>query len=229
MARIIRPGALRDKDLRVKVMFPEDDSGGICGGRWNSEAVIPQTPPPIRLPAAARQAQPWVNGQGVTTPVTCGPATGPGAQPLWWVNIARIPGDCDFSELVGIDRLFMPLEDVPLTLDLDGPRAAAYLEVIGFAGEMAPRCTAAGPTRALNLMLRRGRAAGHLSAVEVRRRLELPVPPAGTLVVVVLDGAVAWPGGPELRPGDAVRQDAGPGAEHFALDGQGRVAVISIF
>ena len=55
----------------------------------------------IQLPAAGRQLQPWVNGQGVTTPVTCGRPAGPGQEPSWWINIACIPGDCDFSELVG--------------------------------------------------------------------------------------------------------------------------------
>ena len=57
---------------------------------------------------------------------------------------------------------------------------------------------------------------------------ELVVPAAGTLVVVDIDGDLGLPGGPHLRPGDAVRQDAGSGPEPLVLDGQGRVAVISI-
>lgn len=185
---------------------------------------------PVRLPAAARHTQPWVNGQGVTTPVTAGAAVGSGAEPRWWINIAHIPGDCDFSELVGIDRRLLLLDDVPLTLDLDGPRPVAHLEVIEFAGEMAPRCSAAGPVRALNLMLRRGRAVGTLVLVTVDGMTELPVPNGGTLVVVKLDGDPRWPGAVDLQPDDAVRQDAsaGAGPKTLQLGGAGRVAVISV-
>lgn len=187
--------------------------------------MSPPTPPPVQLPAADRCAQPWINGQGVSTPVTSGGSAGSGKGPLWWIAIARISGDCDFSKMVGIDRLFMPLEDVALSLDLDGRRTVAPRQVIEFAGEMAPRCSAAGPTSALNLMLRRGQAAGMLSALELDGPVELEVRAGATLVVISLFGAPRV-GGELLAPGDAVRQDASAGPATLRLDGRGRAAVI---
>ena len=185
----------------------------------------------MQLPRSRRQCQLWANGQGVSESVTWHFPDVSGDEILWRVNIADIPGDCDFSELAGIDRQFMLLDDVHLTLDLDHRRTVRPLDRVDFAGEMAPVCRASGPARALNLLLRRGRAVGNLQLVDITRPIDLPLPQTGCIVVVKIDGNPTWPGSAaNLRPGDAVRQNRpmGGGPKRFRLSGVGRVAVMSI-
>ena len=185
----------------------------------------------MQLPRSQRQCQLWANGQGVSESVTWHFPDESGDEILWRVNIADIPGDCDFSELVGVDRQFMLLDDVRLTLELDHVRSVRPLEPIEFAGEMAPVCRASGAARALNLLLRRGRAVGNLELVEVTRPIDFPLPQAGCIVVVKIDGNPTWPGAAaDLQSGDAVRQDRPMfgGPKRFQLAGIGRVAVMSI-
>ncbi|WP_157695571.1 HutD family protein [Nakamurella panacisegetis] len=185
---------------------------------------------PWQLPRARRSSQPWANGQGVSESVSRHVPDEPRDEILWRVNIADIPGDCDFSQLVGVDRQFMLLDDVELTLELDLPRLVQPLEPIEFAGEMAPVCRAAAPARAINLLMQRDRVFGRLELVTVTRSVHIPVPPGGSVVVVKLDGDPTWRGGRDLRPGDAVRLDrpvlGGPIA--LPLSGHGRVAAISV-
>lgn len=180
---------------------------------------------PVELPQWGRVRRPWANGQGRTDEVT-GAA---GGDPDWRVNIADIPGECAFSYLPGIDRQFMVLDHVDLTLDLDGPRSCRTFEVARFPGEAAPRCRSSGPTRALNLMVRRATADAELSLVEVTGETETPAPEGGCLVVVKIDGTAGWTAQRPPRSGDAIRLDHCPGAPNILrLHGSGRVAVITV-
>lgn len=180
---------------------------------------------PVELPLSGRTRRPWVNGQGWTGEVTGADGEDPG----WRVNIADIPGDCAFSYLPGIDRRFMVLDDVDLTLELDGPRTCRTFEVVDFPGEAAPRCRASGPTRALNLLVRRGAVDAELRLVELTDPIEVPTPDGGCLVVVKIDGAAGWTAQRPLRSGDAIRLDHRSGwPEGLQLHGPGRVAVITI-
>ena len=182
------------------------------------------------LPRSQRQNQLWANGQGVSESVTWHFPEHSGDEILWRVNIAEIPGDCDFSELVGIDRQFMLLDDVDLTLDLDHPRTVRPLDPVEFAGEMAPACRTSAPARALNLLIRRGRVVGNLELVTLTGSVDFPLPQGGCVVVVKIDGNPTWPGGTDLRWGDAVRQDRPVvgGPKTLRLSGPGRVAAISV-
>lgn len=185
---------------------------------------------PIQLPRSQRKTQPWTNGAGVSHPVTSHLPSGIVDEVRWRINIADIPGDCTFSDLAGVDRLFMLLDDVELTLDLGSPRRVRPLETVQFAGEVAPDCRSSGPGQALNLLIRRGRAVGKLVLLDLAGPMDLPVPPGGCIVAVKIDGAPIWPGGVDLGRGDAVRLDrslAGPPGT-LPLSGNGRVAVISV-
>lgn len=99
---------------------------------------------------------PWRNGGGRTRELLAWPSA------THWqvrVSVAEIEADGPFSRLPGIDRCFAVLEGAGVVLSLPGgerrltPRDAA----VTFPGETAPMCRLIdGPTRDLNLMLRRG-------------------------------------------------------------------------
>jgi uncharacterized protein len=99
---------------------------------------------------------PWANGGGRTRELL----TWPRAEGwLVRVSVAEIEANGPFSSLPGIDRCFAVLEGEGVVLALpDGeqrltPRDAA----VAFPGEAAPSCRLLdGPTRDLNLMVRRG-------------------------------------------------------------------------
>ncbi|MEN9419025.1 MAG: hypothetical protein RI988_2645 [Pseudomonadota bacterium] len=116
-------------------------------------------------------AQPWRNGGGTTRELLAWP---PGSSPEGWqlrVSVADITCDGPFSAFPGIERGFAVLEGagVALTLPALGepgpgegqgaqdtrqldPTSAAFV----FDGAHAPGCRlVAGPTRDLNLMVRR--------------------------------------------------------------------------
>lgn len=106
----------------------------------------------------------WRNGQGTTQVVA--------ETDLWRVSIADEPTASNFSVIDGYDRLFMPIGDVPIeltgaplapeTVEGAAPGAVRHvvapLETMAFPGEWAPQCRVATPTRALNVMVRRGAA-----------------------------------------------------------------------
>ena len=127
--------------------------------------------------------EPWRNGGGTTRTLLTWPlglpppaaAFGAGARsvalptPSWWlrVSVADITQDGPFSAYEGIDRGFAVLEGEGVVLDLpDGSRRLrpAYAPV-AFAGESAAACRLlGGPTRDLNLMVKRGAGRLHLGA-----------------------------------------------------------------
>ncbi|MET3803629.1 environmental stress-induced protein Ves [Nakamurella sp. UYEF19] len=192
----------------------------------------PEPPPipPIHLPRSQRIREPWANGQGFSESITSHQPDELDGEILWRFNLAEIPGDCEFSELVGIDRQFMLLDDVKLSLDLGRTQRVRPLETVLFAGEMAPPCRSSGPARALNLLERRGRTWGNLELITLTKPMLFPIGQAACIVVVKIDGSPTWPGAGDLQSGDAVRQDRpfwGP-PHTFPLSGIGRVAVVSI-
>lgn len=107
-------------------------------------------------------AQPWRNGGGVTHELLAWPALpadeAPAADWTVRVSVADITQDGPFSPFPGIDRCFTVLEgdgvvlalgDATLRLTPDDPPLA-------FDGASAPGCRLVrGPTRDLNLMVRR--------------------------------------------------------------------------
>lgn len=121
-----------------------------------------------------RQTTPWLNGQGSTQVVL---ATG-----AWRISVADEPLVSKFSVFAGYDRVIMPIGRVSLHLEdpqrhtEPGTRPSLSKVVrplvsFAFPGEWAPVCRSSAPTRALNVMTKRGAAA-------VAIRMKQPNPPA---------------------------------------------------
>jgi hypothetical protein len=99
---------------------------------------------------------PWRNGGGRTRELLVWPS----AQD-WQVrvSVAEIAADGPFSPFPGIDRWFAVLDGAGVVLSLPAGEVALRPgdAALAFPGEAAPGCRLIdGPTRDLNLMLRRG-------------------------------------------------------------------------
>lgn len=98
----------------------------------------------------------WRNGGGRTRELLVWP------QAEEWrlrVSVAEIEADGPFSAFAGIDRCFAVLEGAGVVLSLPpgDVRLTPGDGAVSFAGEAAPMCRLIdGPTRDLNLMVRRG-------------------------------------------------------------------------
>ena len=104
---------------------------------------------------ADRPYVPWRNGGGRTRELLAWPSADDW---LVRVSVADIEADGPFSPFHGVDRCFAVLEGAGVELALpDGPvRLQRGHAGVAFAGEAAPGCTLlGGPTRDLNLMVRR--------------------------------------------------------------------------
>ncbi|CEJ14272.1 Protein Ves [bacterium YEK0313] len=131
---------------------------------------------------------PWKNGGGTATDyVVEHTADGDVA---WRIGTAEIVRDGPFSDYAGVTRVFTIIRGPGLLLDFpgEGERRVAPDRPTRFAGAPAPfsRLDGAHAT-AFNLLMRDDAFAGD---VEIRRGQGLaePVPAAGTIAVVALDG-----------------------------------------
>lgn len=154
---------------------------------------------PRFAPAADREVVRWRNGQGTTQVVA--------EAELWRVSIADEPTESTFSVIEDMDRLLTPIGSEPM--DLIGPAleqpvrgstddVVRYrvepLQTFAFPGEWAPQGRVARPSRALNVMGRRGR-------VEMTVRIGDPsVPVATDAVRIYVD--LATEDAMILPPGD---------------------------
>ncbi|GAA3640209.1 hypothetical protein GCM10022223_69270 [Kineosporia mesophila] len=94
---------------------------------------------------------PWRNGAGITRELwNDGPIR---------ISVADLTADAPFSELPGIDRLFVLLSG---SITLDG-RELGPGEQLRFAGERPVAAVVRHPGRALNLMIRRGHGSGDIT------------------------------------------------------------------
>ena len=92
---------------------------------------------------------PWSNGAGTTRLL----ATAEDAQGrlLWRISVADLAIDAEFSHFVGIDRLFVALGKVTLTVDGVVEDVEPWGQV-RFPGEASTAVAVAEPTQALNVM-----------------------------------------------------------------------------
>ncbi len=98
----------------------------------------------------------WRNGGGRTRELLAWPSA---ADWQVRVSVAEIEADGPFSAFAGIDRCFAVLAGSGVVLSLPGGerRLTTGDDAAAFPGEAAPMCRLiAGPTRDLNLMVRRG-------------------------------------------------------------------------
>ena len=112
-------------------------------------------------------AQRWRNGGGMTRELFAGPETGTGEW-QFRISVADIETDGPFSAYPGVQRWFTVLQGTGVELTIDGAAQRLHRgdEPVHFDGAAAVNCRLLdGPTRDLNLMLRR--ASGRLeSAVD---------------------------------------------------------------
>jgi len=145
----------------------------------------------VRVVVAAECVpQPWANGGGTTRDLAIAPAGARVPAPAfdWRLSLADIDRDGPFSPLPGVDRVFALVEGA-LRLRFDGAAAVAAggdvpvagagpvgdvrldagADPLAFDGARAPhaRPAAGTRTRALNLMLARGRCDGAMRRVRL--------------------------------------------------------------
>jgi environmental stress-induced protein Ves len=172
-------------------------------------------------------AKPWKNGGGTTRQIAATPTGATFADLDWSVSIAEIEQPGPFSEFPGIDRTIMLIAGIEMILDVDGtPHRLGAFETLAFSGDAVTVCSLPrGATRGLNLMTRRGRAAGSLRAVDVASGYETTVADGEAVVLVALTPGLSLDAGPSLRSLDSATYDQ-PGS--IRLTGNGSLAELRI-
>ncbi|MET0931660.1 MAG: HutD family protein [Aeromicrobium sp.] len=106
------------------------------------------------LDPSAVERTPWPNGAGSTRELAV--STGPDGSTTWRVSVADLDRDGPFSLFPELDRVFVALGPLRLTVDgVTSPMAAG--DQTSFPGEAAVSVAVDEPTTALNVMARRGR------------------------------------------------------------------------
>ena len=122
--------------------------------------------------------QPWKNGGGFTTELAVYPSPqGEREQPfLWRVSIADIERPGPFSDFSGYERTIMLLEGDGMELSFEGRppvRIDAKHRPFVFDGGWKTSCRLlGGPVRDMNLMVRRGAAAGRIEVLPTGSQIE---------------------------------------------------------
>lgn len=114
---------------------------------------------------------PWRNGGGVTRELAAQP---PGAGWTWRISVAEVAADGPFSRFAGVQRWFAVLGGTGVILKF--PDAEHRLTLasapLSFDGEQPVECELLhGPTRDLNLMVRRDRASAQMARIKGVRHL----------------------------------------------------------
>jgi uncharacterized protein len=134
---------------------------------------------------------PWANGLGTTAVIVRVPDTDAWS---WRLSLADVAVDGPFSALPGIDRWIAVARGAGMELTVEGRGAITLTSAEGpfaFSGDAITSCRLfAGPIVDVNLMLRRGAAAGRLEIESVPAGARSVVADASALVV--LGGTVRW-------------------------------------
>lgn len=169
---------------------------------------------------ADRRVVPWANGRGTTAIVVRVPDTDDWT---WRLSLADVVEDGPFSSLPGIDRWIAVARGGRMALQTGAPDGCMSTVLdethgaVSFSGDGDTSCRVLdGPLVDVNLMLRRGCAAGGLDLHELGAGERWSL---AARAVVVLSGQV------ELVAVDDVR--VGDGAEDVVLDGEAFDAVVA--
>lgn len=114
---------------------------------------------------------PWRNGGGVTRELAAQPG---GADWTWRISVAEVAADGPFSSFPGVQRWFAVLGGAGVILKRAGAehRLTLASAPLSFDGEEAVACELLhGPTRDLNLMVRRELASARMARVNGVRHL----------------------------------------------------------
>jgi uncharacterized protein len=107
--------------------------------------------------------QPWKNGGGVTRELLAWPTSREWAIRL---SVADIERDGSFSTFPGVERWFAVLTGNGVRLGAPEHVIQRGGDAVNFDGALAPNCTLIdGPTRDLNLMIRRDVASGWMKRI----------------------------------------------------------------
>lgn len=182
----------------------------------------------MSLPRASQRRVRWHNGAGWTTELAVRPDDG---GPFHWrISVAEIEGDCEFSRLPGVDRSIVVLAGGGFELLVDG-EPSATLRAGGpphaFPGDPAARCAIAdGPSRAFNVMTRRGVVDHALTICRAGQSVVL-ARAAGTIWVVYAFGGEARLGERVVTAGEgAIVECALKDMSPWALSAAGDVALV---
>lgn len=114
---------------------------------------------------------PWRNGGGVTRELAARPA---GTDWTWRISVAEVAASGPFSRFDGVQRWFAVLGGAGVILKLPGAEHRLTLATapLSFDGGEPVECELLhGPTRDLNLMVRRDRASARMARVNGVRHL----------------------------------------------------------
>jgi environmental stress-induced protein Ves len=181
---------------------------------------------------ASLRAAPWKNGGGVTREIAAFPPGSDTSSFTWRLSVADIDAGGPFSTFPGIDRTLVLLSGKGMELKQDDGTAYPLdkpLDVARFAGEAAISARLFdGPTRDLNVMVRRAQGSATVQALSAPANVEvtgstLLLYCVGGDIVVTVDGAdpIALPEGSTL-PLDAAA------SKRCSIAGQGYVLFITI-
>jgi len=176
------------------------------------------------LRASDHRRMAWSNGGGTTYEVLTEPE-GAGLDGFdWRISLADVDASGPFSPFPGIDRTLVLVDGAGMELEIDGATTAVRRHaVVRFAGEQSVSCRLThGPTRDLNVMVRRGRCAARAEVVDVDGTRPLSTDPPELQVVVCVEGRV-------LLGDDALAlRDAAVLSRPAALSGTGSVVVVHL-
>jgi uncharacterized protein len=199
-------------------MKPEEDDVGMTVLRWEELCSVP-----------------WKNGGGSTRELACAPVGGTSSDFDWRVSVAEVEADGPFSVFPGVDRVIMLIGGPEMHMNVEGEvRRLECLDSLSFPGDAATTCRVpSGATRDLNLMVKRGRAAGSVQVIEVAGSggvRSIAADDGETVLLLALSNGLAVQAPPDsgtvsLRPLDAAYQ-AGPISLH--ITGEGTLAEIRI-
>ncbi|QEI07798.1 HutD family protein [Pigmentiphaga aceris] len=184
------------------------------------------------IPWEALRAAPWKNGGGVTREIAAYPAGSDTSNFTWRVSVADIDAGGPFSTFPGIDRNLVLLSGKGMELVHDDGKVYRLdqpMDIARFAGETAISAKLFdGPTRDLNVMVRREHGSATVQALSAPADVNL----AGTTVLlycvhgdilVTLDGADPI----TLAPGATLPVDVAL-AKRCGIAGNGYVLFITI-
>lgn len=123
------------------------------------------------IPLDSAPPAPWRNGGGVTRELAAQPA---GADWTWRISVAEVVADGPFSRFPGVQRWFAVLGGTGVVLKLPDAQHRLTLASapLSFDGGQPVECELMhGPTRDLNLMVRRDRAGAQMARIKGVRHL----------------------------------------------------------
>jgi len=196
-------------------------------------STLPPTAPirSVLRRAADHRAMPWKNGGGTTRELVVMPPQADLQDFIWRASLADVASDGPFSRFDGIDRILVLLEGAGMTLTFDQQLDVALsqpFQSISFAGEREVSAQLhAGPTRDLNLMIRRERARGSVQTVRGPSVFGCD-PDVAALFCATGTAALHYQTHPAgtLQAGDLLQIDANEAGAWHAEAGDGTVLIV---